>query len=264
LSATSVDRENLIAEIWEAGTAGITEAEDWVRAFFEDSSDAAALMRRFREFAPRLEQVEERDWVGESREPWQPFAVGERFFLVPEWRDDPAPCGRICLRTHPGMACGTGIHPATQLCLQALEEHVTEGMSLLDVGTGSGILAEAARLLGADPVIACDIDPEAAAIAHRNLARSIFTLPVFAGSVRSVRTRAIDGIVANLNVAALQAIHKDILRVLAGEGLLIVAGFREDESEAVAELFNNPVRARYESQDWACLVIAPPSAHRPA
>jgi ribosomal protein L11 methyltransferase len=250
LNLASVDRDTLIAELWEVGTTGITEAEDWIRAFFDDSSDAAALMYRFRACDPRLERVESRDWVAESREQWQPFPVGERFFLVPEWRDDPAPCGRIRLRIHPGMACGTGTHPATQLCLRALEQHVTDGMSLLDVGTGSGILAEAARLLGADPVIACDIDPEAAAIAKRNLAQSIFNVPVFTGSVRSVQTRAVNAIVANLNLAVLKAIHSDILRVLDEEGLLIVSGFREDESPAVAELFNHPVRASYESQDW--------------
>jgi ribosomal protein L11 methyltransferase len=153
------------------------------------------------------------------------------------------------------MACGTGTHPATQLCLRALEQHVTDGMSLLDIGTGSGILAEAARLLGADPVIACDIDPEAAAIAKRNLAQSIFKVPVFTGSVRSVRTRAVKALVGNLNRAVLEAIHLDMLRVLDEEGLLIVAGFREDESQGVAELFNRPARASYTAQDWACLVF---------
>jgi ribosomal protein L11 methyltransferase len=255
LNSTSVDRDTLIADIWEAGTVGITESEDWVRAFFDDSADAMKLLDRFGDHDPRLEHVEARDWVAESREQWQPFAVGERFFLVPEWRDDPAPCGRIRLHTHPGMACGTGAHPATQLCLRAMEQHVTDGMSLLDVGTGSGILAEAARLLGADPVIACDIDPEAAAIAKRNLAQSIFNVPVFTGSVRSVRTRAVDAIVANLNLAVLQATHKDILRVIGDEGLLIVAGFREDETQAVADIFKLPVRANYESHDWASLVL---------
>ena len=76
----------------------------------------------------------------------------ERFFLVPEWRDDPAPEGRVRLIMHPGIACGTGTHAATRLCLTAMERHVAAGDSVLDVGTGSGILADAARVLGASPV----------------------------------------------------------------------------------------------------------------
>jgi len=256
LNATAADRDALIADLWEAGTVGISESETSLRAFFEAGVDGADLVHRFREYAPELETVQEHDWVAESREQWQPFPVGERFYLVPEWRDDPAPCGRIRLRIHPGMACGTGTHPATQLCLQAMEKHVGEGVSLLDIGTGSGILAEAARLLGADPVFACDIDPEAAAVARANLGKSIFDVPVFAGSARSVRSGAIDVVVANLNLAALQAISTDVLRILRGEGLLIISGFREDESPRAAALFGGNVRASYTLDGWACVVEA--------
>ena len=74
-----------------------------------------------------------------------PMLAGERFFLVPPWCDDPAPPGRLRLEIYPGMACGTGRHPATQLCLEALERTVRPGMTLVDVGTGSGILSAGAR-----------------------------------------------------------------------------------------------------------------------
>jgi ribosomal protein L11 methyltransferase len=254
LSAADEVRDLLIAQLWEAGTTGITESEDWVRAFFDDA-DAEALMRLFREYSPRLERVDEHDWVAESRKQWQPFPVGERFYLVPEWRDDSAPCGRIRLKIHPGMACGTGAHPATQLCLRAMERHVGEGMSLLDVGTGSGILAEAARLLGADPVFGCDIDPDAAAIAHANLATSMFAIPIFAGSLRSVRGAAVDVVVANLNLATLETTKGDASRVVRADGRLIVAGFREEESGQAAALFARHVRDTYEQDGWACLVL---------
>jgi ribosomal protein L11 methyltransferase len=257
LSATVLERDSVIAELWDAGTAGITESDDWVRAFFEDG-DAHALMHRFRDYSPKLERVEDRDWVAESRNQWQSFPVGDRFYLVPDWRDDPAPCGRIRLKIHPGMACGTGTHPATQLCLRAMEQHVSDGMSLLDVGTGSGILAEAARLLGADPVFGCDLDPDAAAVARANLAASLFTIPVFAGSVRSVRTGAVDAIVANLNLAALHAVQTDALRVVRKGGTIIAAGFRDDERQRAAALLGGVVRASYEQDGWSCLVLTRP------
>ena len=255
LTASPLERDSLIAELWEAGTTGITESDEWVRAFFDSGADAPGLMHRFRDFTPRLEDVEDRDWVAESQSKWQPFAVGERFYLVPDWRDDPAPCGRIRLKTHAGMACGTGTHPATQLCLRAMEQHVREGMSLLDVGTGSGILAEAARLLGADPVFGCDLDSDAAAIARSNFAASPFAIPVFAGSVRSVRSGAIDSIVANLNLATLQTVKSDVIRILRDGGLIMLAGFRDDEFDRVERLFGRPVRATYEQDGWACLVL---------
>jgi ribosomal protein L11 methyltransferase len=253
--SVSADRDSLIADLWEAGTSGVTESDDWVRAFFEDGVDAAALLNRFRGYEPLLERVADHDWIAESREQWQPFPVGERFYLVPEWRDDPAPCGRVRLRTYPGMACGTGIHPATQLCLLAMEKHVGERQSLLDVGTGSGILAEAARMLGADPVFACDIDPEAAAIAAKNFSHSVSRTPVFAGSLRSVRSESTDMIVANLNVAVLRTLQTECERVLRPEGRMILSGFTEDERPVIDKLFARPVRSDYEMDGWTCLVL---------
>src|ERR1700691_2629248 len=93
------------------------------------------------------------------RDAWPPLCVGERFYLVAPWHAAvQAPAGRMRLEIYPGMACGTGRHPATQLCLQAIERYVKPGAQVLDVGSGSGILSDAARLLGAGVVIACDVD----------------------------------------------------------------------------------------------------------
>ena len=96
----------------------------------------------------RLRVEEDRDWVQTARDLMRPMAVGKRFYLVPAWRDDPAPEGRLRIAVNPGLAFGTGVHETTRLCLEALEDYLAPGMSVLDVGTGSGILAEAARLLG--------------------------------------------------------------------------------------------------------------------
>jgi len=86
-----------------------------LRAFFDAGADADSLQRRF---GGRLDRHAPRNWVALSRAGWEPLAVGSKFYLVPQWRDDPALPGRFRIEINPGLACGTGFHEATQLCLE--------------------------------------------------------------------------------------------------------------------------------------------------
>src|SRR5262245_45942803 len=114
-------RDLLIAELWELGTAGIVELEDGrLHAFFDDNVRRDALLRCFPDASVRVE--EDRDWAQAARNILQPMMVGARFFLAPEWCDDPTPAGRLRITVNPGMAFGTGAHASTQLCLEALED----------------------------------------------------------------------------------------------------------------------------------------------
>src|SRR5204863_7377462 len=106
-------------------------------------------------------ETPETDWVQATQDAWPPLFVGEKFFVVAPWRTEPTPPGRLRLEINPGIQCGTGQHPCTQLCLQAMERVLRPGDRVLDVGSGSGILSIAAALLGAAMVVACDLDPEA-------------------------------------------------------------------------------------------------------
>ena len=115
-----------------------------------------------------LREVEARDWLGEWKKSWQPVEVGARFVIAPPWSEVESKPGRILVRIEPGMAFGTGTHETTRLCLAALEKYFTGG-TLLDVGTGTGILAIAAAKLDAHARIeACDTDAEAVEIAREN------------------------------------------------------------------------------------------------
>src|SRR6185295_3399770 len=143
-------RDLLIAELWEQGSTGIVEEDCLLLAFFDDEADAASLAGRF---GGRVVRHGARDWVAFSRTNWARLAVGSRFYLVPEWLDDPAPEGRLRIAIDPGLACGTGYHEATQMCLEAMEEYQRPDMTVLDVGTGSGLLSIASKLLGARRVI---------------------------------------------------------------------------------------------------------------
>ena len=115
----------------------------------------------------KFREVEGRDWLAEWKKGWRPVEVG-RFVVAPPWSEVEERDGRILIRVEPGMAFGTGTHETTRLCLAAIEKHFGGG-SLLDVGTGTGILAIAsAKLRPASRVEACDTDPLAVSVAEEN------------------------------------------------------------------------------------------------
>src|SRR5579871_3265419 len=174
----------LVAELWAAGSEGIVELPGGsLRAFFENDAQAEEIGKRFQ--AADWRHEEDQDWVALSQANWEPMEIGARFFLAPEWRSDPTPAGRFRIEVNNGLAFGTGRHETTQLCLEAMETHLRPGGGVLDIGTGAGILAQAAHLLGADIVWACDIDPEAVAVAREKLGPNLFT-----GSVDAFRSGA--------------------------------------------------------------------------
>ena len=222
LRCSPQETDFLIADLWDLGAGGIEETGEGLRAFFEQRPDVTGLARYRPALAPELM----RDWVAEAREVWQPALVGARFFLVPEWRDDPAPAGRLRIEINPGLAFGTGAHQTTRLCLEALERRVRPGMAVLDVGAGSGILAQAARLLGAGRVAACDLDPDAVQIARQSI-------PCFEGSIDAVRSASADLIVANISAAAIRQLAFDFRRCLGPDGRLLASGFEAGECPEV-------------------------------
>ena len=201
--ASTVDE---IADLYEAGTLGLIEHDGWVEAFFDDRETAA----KFGE--PR--EAPDVDWVRRTQDAWPPLLVGEKFFLVAPWRTEPTPAGRFRLEINPGQQCGTGQHPCTQKCLEAMERIVKPGDSVLDVGSGSGILSIAARLLGAGRVVACDIDPEASLD--------------FVGSVDAVRNNSFDVVIANINEDVIGKMLPDFERVARHR---ILSGFQDDNGE---------------------------------
>ncbi len=242
LETDPADRDLLIAELWEEGCAGIAETgETHLRAFFEDGRRDWA-RQRFGGAELREEETQH-DWVQAARELLQPMEVGTRFFLVPEWRDDPAPAGRFRIVVNPGMAFGTGVHETTRLCMEALEDYLRPGMRVLDVGTGSGILAKAASLLGAGAVYACDTDPVAVEIAGQG----------FVGSVNAAASGSVDLITANISPEAIMELAPDLLRVLRPGGVLLASGFEVQETELVRAALP-PAREVRQKGNWALIV----------
>lgn len=255
LECASGDKDLLIAELWERGTSGIVE-EDLpagncsLKAFFGERFDASA---GWVPYGARWEAAEDRDWVEVAQSQWEPVLAGDKFFLVPAWRADPTPAGRLRLEMQPGQACGTGWGLATQLALSAMERCLRPGMRMLDLGTGSGILAVAAARLGASRVYACDIDISAASTARERLRGEHIEAGVFAGSLRSLRSGSVDFLAANINAEVLSILAPEILRVLKPGGGAVLTGFPDRHLERVRAAF--PGRGRIlEKGEWRALV----------
>ena len=216
LECTQANHDLLIAELYEAGSVGITELSDTsLRVFFDDEQSATASGLRFGAIPQPADTT---DWVTEAQRSLQPTLVGERFFLVPEWRDDPTPEGRFRIKVNNGLAFGTGKHETTRLCLTLLETYVKPGMTVIDIGTGTGILCEAALLLGAAQVYACDIDHTAVEIAKAH------GIPAFTGSADALESSIADILVANISPEALTALQNELPRILKPDGIAILSG----------------------------------------
>lgn len=231
--------ELLSAELWDAGATGIQEEplpgeRCRLRAWF-DAADG--LEQRFAAHGAHLAEEPEVDWEAACRQAWQPFTLGERLYLAPEWDESRTPRGRLRLIIHPGQALGTGAHPATQLALLALEAELRRGDTVLDVGTGSGILTAAALLLGARCAHGCDIDEASVSVARTNLLADAVPGHVFAGSTRAVRSKAVDVVVANINAVTHEMLAGEYARL--ARRAVIVTGFPDPHMERVARALSS-------------------------
>jgi ribosomal protein L11 methyltransferase len=258
LTCTESEAELLSAELWERGAAGIEEiplpaGRCRLRAYFEHQE---GLETAFAPFHPRLEPVPDVDWEAVSRQAWPAFAVGRRLYVAPEWDQSPTPEGRLRLTVYPGQALGTGAHPATRLCLEALDAHLAPDQTVLDVGTGSGILISAALLLGARDAVGCDIDFPSLQIARCNLLAGGSPPRLFCGSARAVRAGAFDLVVANINAAAHDSLAAEYARLRPHT--LVLSGFPEGDAPAVEAALRRRgfrVEAVLEEDEWRCLVL---------
>ena len=202
----------------------------------------------------------EQDWLAGYRRYAQPKAIGSLFWIDPHPHTPTPPAEeRVHLIVEPRQAFGSGSHESTQLVFLLLEDLPVAGQRVLDVGTGSGILALAARALGATWVVAFDIDLEAVCIAHQTVAAQPQRLPVslFAGSTSAVRRRGMfDLVLANLIPLEAEPLLADLKALLAPGGFLVLSGLMADQRTSVeAELAGCglAVGKTRELQEWVAL-----------
>lgn len=203
--------------------------------------------------------VAEEDWANAWKQFYTVLHVGERLVVKPRWQDyEPAP-HEIVIALDPGMAFGTGTHPTTQLCLEALEKLPVAGQTVLDVGTGSGILAIAAAALGAARVDALDTDPVAVSAARDNVAQAGLSDAVTV-SERSLPlpdpAPPYDIVVANITAQTLIALAPHLRTVVAPHRRLLACGIIETKADEVLAAFDTAGLAllnRREAGDWVLL-----------
>ena len=218
---------------------------------------------------PSLRRVREEDWAHAWKKHFKPLRIGKRVLLTPAWEEPAVRPGELVVRLEPGMAFGTGLHPTTRLCVAALERWVRPNEPLLDVGTGSGVLAITAVRLGARPVWATDIDPLAVRAARENAARNAIplsssSLQVEQGSVPPGQAGRFPLIAANILaevlVGLLDGVYGNVplCDPLTRGGRMILSGILEEKVEIVqSAAARHGLREvdRLQEEDWVALVL---------
>ncbi len=203
--------------------------------------------------------VDEEDWANAWKEYYHVLHLGQRIVIKPSWRDYAPQPGEVVLELDPGMAFGTGLHPTTRLCLEALERYIRPGMRVLDVGTGSGILALAAARLGAASVLALDISSVAVEAAQANVRANGLEerITVRLGSLEESSNARYDLVVANIIARVIADLAPALVGALAPGGMLIASGIIEERLSLAEDALRAAGLAEIEQArdgDWVMLV----------
>jgi ribosomal protein L11 methyltransferase len=237
---------------------------EW-RIFFHthDERDRAmqALQAQFSSFAMKPIDMPDENWAARSQASLKAIRVGS-VTVAPPW-DIPKPDSiprlspRVTVVIQPSMGFGTGHHATTRLCLAMMQHFQIRGINALDVGTGSGVLAIAASLLGARFVVGIDNDPDAMQSARENLALNpTAKVDLRIVDLRSVVLLRFDLVVANLTGALLIQTARQLLDLIAAKGPLILSGFTKAEEPAVLAAFPRMrVVDRNEEDEWVCITL---------
>ncbi len=207
-------------------------------------------------------ELDDEDYQNSWKKYLHPEKVGERFVVKPTWRNYEAEEGEIVIELDPGRAFGTGSHPTTSLCMRMMEKYVQKSESLIDVGTGSGILMVAAEKLGVEEIWGVDIDEMAVEVAMENLELNSVNMEkvkVLKGDlVKVVDGKKFDVLVANILADVILILLDDVAKVVKTGGLAIFSGIIEDKrwlvEKKIEELGFDIVEVMQEGE-WCSLTV---------
>ncbi len=261
--AGSTDEEPLFGEPGAQASANAWNRSRIV-ALFEQHADIDAALARALDVAGIEEpitcarrNVADANWVSLTQSQFDPIAIGRRLWIVPSWHALPEgakSAEAIVLKLDPGMAFGTGDHATTRLCLSWLEEHMGRGASVIDYGCGSGILAIAAKKLGAGRVVGTDIDEQAVSAARANAAENEVEIAFTSSS--TFESEEADVVIANILSNPLKLLAPLLGALVAPCGHLVLSGILERQWREVAATFAPKIAMdAWRIEDgWVCLV----------
>lgn len=229
------------------------------------------IINRFEEFFSEREDVifnisfydlADEDYVDNWKKYVFTTRISERFVVKPSWREYEAEEGDLVIELDPGRAFGTGTHPTTYLCIKLMEKYIKENQSVIDVGTGSGILMVAADKLGAQEIWGVDIDPDAVEVAKENLALNKVSkekTKVLVGNLLNVvEDKKFEVVVANILADVILLLLKDISKVIAENGILILSGIINDKKNLILEACKKEkleIVEIIEDKEWVAMTV---------
>ncbi len=263
------------ALLFELGTLGLVTLEERdntvkLGAYFDDLADAEHIAREMQgEFwrAGRngelhdvaVSAIHGQDWMQKWKEGFEPIEIGNRLVVAPSWKLPRKSDGRVVVQIDPGMAFGTGTHETTLMCLEGVEAN-WRGGRLLDVGTGTGILAIAAALLApGSRIAAIDVDPQAVEVARENAEINGVSgsIEIVEGQAREFKYSAFDMVIANLTAEVIISLVDDLAECLGASGMLILSGILtalESDVENAATRSGLVIVERHHLGEWSALV----------
>jgi ribosomal protein L11 methyltransferase len=276
LAVTRAMEETASALLFDAGTTGIitlaeSDAEVKLGAYFDSQADAEEIARdieaafaqagiRSSLVSVAITAIADQDWMQKWKEGFAPIAIGERLVIAPSWKL-PEPGERIIIQIDPGMAFGTGTHETTRMCLELLEAR-WRGGRLIDVGTGTGILAIAAsKLAPGSRIVAIDIDRLAVEVARENIDinRAAQSIDIREGQPADYGGGDFDTVVANLTAEVIIALMADLVGCMAASANMILSGILTTlatDVERALQVAGLHTIERREAGEWTALVAA--------
>ncbi|GAB2027297.1 50S ribosomal protein L11 methyltransferase [Lactovum odontotermitis] len=254
----------VLPEIEQSGEVEVSAyyPEEQVSPEFLSSLSASLKENLEIDFKMSTDSLAEEDWANAWKQYFLPTRISRDLTIVPSWTDYSASgLDEKLLRLDPGMAFGTGTHPTTKLSIFALEQVLRGGETMLDVGTGSGVLSIAGALLGAREIYAYDLDEVAVRVACENIELNpevAGKIQVSVGDLLAGVTVEADVIVANILADILLLMTEDAYRLIKPEGTLILSGIISEKCQVVLEKALSAgfqLETRMQQGEWNCLVL---------
>lgn len=279
-------RDTSFGQLYDKPFNDIPEGEAVIKAYYPEMTEIDPLIEQLYQFIEEIREypievgkasisvkiVDDEDWANAWKQYFKPIAITNHITIKPTWEEYVSRPGEIIIELDPGMAFGTGTHATTSLCLQALEQYIQSGMDVIDIGTGSGILAVGAVKLGAKHVLALDLDPVAVVSATENVELNKLVnevtvvqsdlLQVLKMSVKGDRkdlgvVLPVDLVVANILADIILLFIDDVYEALKPGGIYITSGIigqKAAEVELALENAGFQLLQTNEDQDWVAIV----------